>query len=178
MKNPEKQKSDNQATYPRNILPNVYFLGYNSPLSYGGNSWFVVHPEGNWMIDSPRFIPHLVDKIKAFGGLKYIFLTHQDDVAEADRYAKEFKTERIIHKYDKEAQPDAEIIIEGDKPKNFGKDFLVIPVPGHTRGHMVLLYKNEALFTGDHLALDRKSGKPYAFPDYCAGILGKNKPSL
>jgi glyoxylase-like metal-dependent hydrolase (beta-lactamase superfamily II) len=32
---------------------------------------------------------------------------------------------------------------------------------------MVLLWNDQALFTGDHLALDRKSGKPYAFRDYC-----------
>ena len=163
----EKSNSKSKAIYPRAILPDAYFLGYNSPLSYGGNSWFVTDPKGNWMIDSPRFVPHLIEKIKELGGLKYIFLTHRDDVAEAHRYAKEFGAERIIHKYDKDAQPHAEIIIEGEEAKPFASDFLIIPVPGHTRGHMVLLWKNLALFTGDHLALDRKSGKPYAFPDYC-----------
>jgi glyoxylase-like metal-dependent hydrolase (beta-lactamase superfamily II) len=96
-----------------------------------------------------------------------IFLTHRDDVAEAGAYAKQFGAKRIIHKYDQDAQPDAEIVIEGKEPKEFSNDFLIIPVPGHTRGHMVLLWKNEVLFTGDHLALDRKSRKPYAFRDYC-----------
>jgi glyoxylase-like metal-dependent hydrolase (beta-lactamase superfamily II) len=30
-------------------------------------------------------------------------------------------------------------------------DLLIIPTPGHTRGHMVLLYREKFLFTGDHL---------------------------
>jgi len=167
MSNAKQKSPQSLATYPRAVLSNVYFLGYNSPLSYGGNSWFVVSEDGNWMIDSPRFVPHLVDKIKELGGLKYIFLTHRDDVAEAAAYAKQFGAKRIIHKYDLDAQPDAEIVIEGKEPKQFSKDFLIIPVPGHTQGHMVLLWANQVLFTGDHLALDRKSGKPYAFRDYC-----------
>ena len=28
----------------------------------------------------------------------------------------------------------------------------IIPTPGHTRGHVVFLYRNKFLFTGDHLA--------------------------
>jgi glyoxylase-like metal-dependent hydrolase (beta-lactamase superfamily II) len=28
----------------------------------------------------------------------------------------------------------------------------MIPTPGHTRGHVVFLYRNKFLFTGDHLA--------------------------
>ena len=30
-------------------------------------------------------------------------------------------------------------------------DLLAIPVPGHTRGSMALLWKQQFLFTGDHL---------------------------
>jgi glyoxylase-like metal-dependent hydrolase (beta-lactamase superfamily II) len=32
------------------------------------------------------------------------------------------------------------------------EDLTLIPTPGHTRGHMLLLYRNKFLFTGDHLA--------------------------
>ena len=67
MASPNQQLPAEKAIYPKLILPNVYLLGYNSPLSYGGNSWFVVDKQGNWMIDSPRFIPHLVNKIKELG---------------------------------------------------------------------------------------------------------------
>ena len=31
------------------------------------------------------------------------------------------------------------------------EELIAIPTPGHTRGHVVLLYRNKYLFTGDHL---------------------------
>ena len=40
-----------------------------------------------------------------------------------------------------------------------------IPVPGHTRGHVVLLYRNKFLFTGDHLAWSDKRRGLIAFRD-------------
>lgn len=158
---------DEAKTYPRRVLPNVYFNGFNSPLSYGANSWLITDPNGNWMVDCPRFVPQVVTKIKELGGLKYIFLTHRDDVGEAHRYAKEFGAKRIIHRNDISAVPDAEIVIDGSDPQLIDDKFLAIPVPGHTRGHMVLLYDNKALFTGDHLELDLQAGKLSAFRDFC-----------
>jgi glyoxylase-like metal-dependent hydrolase (beta-lactamase superfamily II)/ferredoxin len=137
--------------FPLHIEAGVYYCGFNSPKSYGGNSYFVQHPDGNWLIDSPKFLPHLVRKFEAMGGIKYIFLTHRDDVAEAHKYAAEFGSQRIIHRADRSAQPDAEIIVEGYESVQLTSDFLIIPTPGHTRGHCVLLYRNQFLFTGDHL---------------------------
>src|SRR2546428_4063929 len=61
-----------------------------------------------------------------------------------------FAAQRIIHRAELAAQPDAEIVLEGTEPVPFGPDFLAIPTPGHTRGHCVLLYKQQFLFTGDH----------------------------
>ena len=58
--------------FPLQLDGDVYYCGFNSEKSFGGNSYFVRHPDGNWMIDSPRFTRHLVDKFKAAGGLKYI----------------------------------------------------------------------------------------------------------
>jgi glyoxylase-like metal-dependent hydrolase (beta-lactamase superfamily II) len=57
---------------------------------------------------------------------------------------------------------------EPSKVKNqlkFEKDLLVIPTPGHTRGHAVLLYRNKYLFTGDHLAYE--DDRLEAFRDVC-----------
>ncbi len=154
-------------TFPIRIEEGIYLTGYSSRRSYGALSYLIRHPEGNWLVDSPRFSGHLVKRLKELGGLRYIFLTHEDDVADSWRYAKEFGAERIIHREDSHAVPDAEILIEGFEPVPFGEDFLIIPTPGHTRGHMVLLYRNRYLFTGDHLAYSRKRKKLVAFKDYC-----------
>ncbi|MDP4237254.1 MAG: MBL fold metallo-hydrolase [Bacteroidota bacterium] len=137
--------------FPLPLDDGIYYNGFTSKHSFGASSYFVKHPEGNWMIDSPKYMPHLVVKFEAMGGGRYIFLSHQDDVADADRYAKHFGAQRIIHRAELRAQPEAEVVIEGREPVRFNSDFLVIPTPGHTQGHCVLLYKGHYLFTGDHL---------------------------
>src|SRR5262245_61745421 len=137
--------------FPLPLEDEVFYCGFNSQKSFGGNSYFVKHPNGNWLIDSPKFLPVLIQHFREMGGIRYIFLTHRDDVAEAARYAKEFSSQRVIHRRDLSAQPEAEIVVEGIEPQEIRPDFLVIPTPGHTAGHMVLLYRNRFLFTGDHL---------------------------
>lgn len=153
--------------FPMLVEDNVYYCGFNSPKSYGGASYFVQSSDGNWLIDSPRFIPHLVKRFEAMGGLRYIFLTHRDDVADAASYTTHFKAQRIIHEGDRSAVPGAEIVVEGLAPVQIAPDFMVIPVPGHTRGHSVLLHKNKFLFTGDHLEWDSSEGCLGAYQDYC-----------
>ena len=153
--------------FPLLIEDNVYYCGFNSPKSYGANSYFIHEEEGNWLIDSPKFNNNLVKKIEKMGGLKYIFLTHEDDVAEADKYAAHFKARRIIHTDALSAEPDAEIVIKDSTPPLIVPGFEIITTPGHTKGHMVLLYKNKFLFTGDHLYLDRETEKLDAFERHC-----------
>ncbi|MBZ0254304.1 MAG: ferredoxin, partial [Candidatus Methylomirabilis sp.] len=120
--------------FPLPIEGEVFYCGFNAEASFGANSYFVRHPEGNWLIDAPRFLPFLAKKIEALGGLRYIFLTHRDDVADAGKYAERFGAERVIHRADASAAPGAEVLLEGEAPRAFGKDFLILPTPGHTRG--------------------------------------------
>ena len=145
--------------FPLLIDENIYYNGFTSKHSFGASSYLIMHPEGNWMIDSPKYMPNLVKKFEAMGGVSHIFLTHQDDVADADKYAKHFGAKRIIHRHELHSQPGAEIILEGEEPHSFDKDFLVIPTPGHTRGHCVLLFKDHYLFSGDHMWWSRKRNR-------------------
>lgn len=140
-----------KADFPLPIEGNVYYCGFNSEKSFGANSFFVQHPGGNWLIDSPRYLKPLVDVFDRMGGLAHIFLTHEDDVADAARYARRFGARRIIHRADVHAMPEAEVIIEGLEPRSYNEDFRIIPVPGHTAGSLCLLYRDRFLFTGDHL---------------------------
>jgi glyoxylase-like metal-dependent hydrolase (beta-lactamase superfamily II)/ferredoxin len=142
--------------FPLPIGEDVYYCGFNSPKSYGGNSYFIRRPDGNWLVDSPKFLPHLVRKFGELGGIRYVFLTHQDDVAEAGKYAGKFGAKRIIHEEDQRAQPGAEILVRGFEVLELEPGFKIIPTPGHTLGHCVLLYKDKFLFTGDHLWWRRK----------------------
>ena len=156
-----------RGDFPLPVEGEVYYCGFNSPKSYGGNSYFLVHPAGNWLVDSPKFLPHLVKSFAARGGVANIFLTHRDDVADAARYAEEFGSRRIIHRQELASQPGAELVLDGDDPVELADDFLAIPTPGHTAGHCVLLYRRRFLFTGDHLWWNREHERLGASHDYC-----------
>jgi len=152
----ENASSKTQGDFPFPIEDGVYYCGYNSPKSFGGNSYFIEHPEGNWLVDSPKFLPSLVRSLEKRGGITYIFLTHSDDVAEAAKYSEKFKARRIIHEADQSSQPGAEVIVRGTDILEPIQDFKIIPTPGHTQGHCVLLYRDKFLFSGDHLWWRRK----------------------
>lgn len=147
---------DAMASFPLHLEDGVYYCGFNSEKSFGANSYFIEHPDGNWLVDSPRYLNHLVEAFEQKGGIAYIFLTHEDDVADADKYAGHFGAKRIIHRADAESVPDAEWIIDGTDSIDVMPQFQIIPVPGHTAGSMALLYKEQFLFTGDHLWWDSK----------------------
>jgi glyoxylase-like metal-dependent hydrolase (beta-lactamase superfamily II)/ferredoxin len=152
--------------FPLPVAPGVFYCGFNSPKSFGGNSYFVEHRGGNWLIDSPRFVEHLARHFAERGGLRYIFLTHRDDVADAAKYAARFGSTRIIHLHEIASQPEAERVIEGLEPVELTPDFLAIPTPGHTRGHCALLHR-EFLFSGDHIWWSRNRGRLTASRDVC-----------
>lgn len=135
--------------FPMCMEEPVYYLGFNSPKSYGGKAYIFLSEEGNWLVDAPKYHPHLVSWIEAHGGLKYIFLTHRDDCADARKYAERFSARRIIHRADLEAQPDAEVVLDGFEARAMAGDVTIIPTPGHTEGHCMLLFQNKFLFSGD-----------------------------
>jgi glyoxylase-like metal-dependent hydrolase (beta-lactamase superfamily II)/ferredoxin len=159
--------SDVVTDFPLRLEANVYYCGFNSPKSFGGNSYFVSHPQGNWLIDSPRYTQPLVRALETLGGVRYIFLSHRDDVADAENFAAHFGSQRIIHEHELSSQPESEIVITGFDTVQITPEFLVIPTPGHTRGHCCLLYSNRFLFTGDHLDWDRDMKRLDASRDYC-----------
>src|SRR5213594_1317860 len=129
------------AAYPERIDENVYFCGFTSEESFGGWSYLIVRPPergGNVLVDSPRFTQPLVRRIRELGGIRQTFLSHTDDVAD--------------HAADGASRLGVELVVDGTAPVPVDADLVVIPTPGHTRGHLVLLYRDRFLFTGDHLA--------------------------
>src|SRR5262249_11852170 len=53
------------SDFPLLVEDPVFYCGFNSPKSYGGNSYFLRHPAGNWLIDSPKFLKPLVTRLEA-----------------------------------------------------------------------------------------------------------------
>jgi glyoxylase-like metal-dependent hydrolase (beta-lactamase superfamily II)/ferredoxin len=153
--------------FPLELEPRLFYCGFNSRKSFGGNSYFLEHAGGNWLIDSPRFVEHLAKRFAERGGIRYVFLTHRDDVADAEKYAARFGAERIIHRLELSAQPDAERILEGFEPVELAPGFLAVPTPGHTRGHCALLAEGRFLFSGDHIWWSRNRRRLNASRDVC-----------
>jgi glyoxylase-like metal-dependent hydrolase (beta-lactamase superfamily II)/ferredoxin len=156
--------------FPELLDGNVYFCGFTAESSFGAWSYLVVRPEsegGNVLVDSPRFTRPLVRKLEALGGVRTIFLTHRDDVADQAKFARKFGARRVMHADDGAARHGVEQILEGDAEVRLGPDLVAVPTPGHTRGHAVLLYKDRFLFTGDHLAWSPARRSLTAFRSAC-----------
>lgn len=168
-----------RAAFPETIDGPVHHCGWHAEASFGAASYLLARPEGNVLVDSPRFARPLADRIAALGGIATIFLTHRDDVADHARWAREFGARRIIHARDVTAETRAvETRIEGEAPMALAPDLLVVPVPGHTAGSMCLLAAGRYLFSGDHVAWDPARGRLEAFRDACWYDWGETTRSM
>lgn len=148
---------------PELIEDDVHRCGYASESSFGAISYFVTRDDGNVLIDSPRFTMPLAKKL---GSVKRLLLTHQDDIADHAKFHEHFGCERVLH-FDDARHRDMELRPQGNDPIDLGGGMLMIPTPGHTRGHAVFLYREKFLFTGDHLAWSAARGHLYAFRSAC-----------
>jgi glyoxylase-like metal-dependent hydrolase (beta-lactamase superfamily II)/ferredoxin len=156
------------AALPELVDGDVYRCGYAAESSFGAISYLIRRPSGNILIDSPRFSGPLVKNIAAMGGASRMLLTHQDDVADHAKFAERFGCERVLHRDDIHARTSAiELQPSGRDPIALDDDLLMIPTPGHTRGHAVFLDRETYLFTGDHLAWSESRGHLYAFRSAC-----------
>lgn len=156
------------ALLPEELAPGVFLCGYHHESSFGAASYLIVRPEGNVLVDSPRFAGPLVERIEALGGVRTLFLTHRDDVADHQRFHERFGCERVLHEGDARGPlRRVERLICGLEPVRLAGDLLVVPTPGHTRGSACLLYQDEFLFSGDHVAFDEEEQRVYAFRSAC-----------
>jgi glyoxylase-like metal-dependent hydrolase (beta-lactamase superfamily II) len=152
--------------FPLLLDENVYFCGFTSESSFGGWSYLITRPSGeggNVLIDSPRFATQLVKRFRAMGGINTMLLTHKDDIADHELFRKEFGCVRVMHASDGATRLGVEQVVEGEQAIALDDDLIVIPTPGHTRGHVVFLYRNKFLFTGDHLAWSPRTKTLTAF---------------
>ena len=156
------------ASFPLCVADDVYHCGYHHEQSFGAASYLIVRPEGNVLVDSPRFAEPLVRRLEELGGVRTLFLTHQVDVAEHARFRERFGCERVLHAGDAHGELlSLERLIEGEDDVELAPDLRVVPVPGHTRGSACLLYRDEFLFSGDHVAWSERLQEVYAFRSAC-----------
>ncbi len=166
-------------SFPRPIEPDssVFHCGFHSEDSFGAAAWLLRRPEGNVLIDSPRFARPLVKRLEELGGVALMFLTHRDDVADHARFAEHFGCARVLHPDDVgpstrmvEQQPREEVeLLPGVR---------FLPTPGHTRGSACLLVDDTWLFTGDTLCWNRDARRLHAFRGACWHDWGELRSSV
>lgn len=163
-----KDIKEAQTSFPIPVAENIFHCGYHAENSYGAASYLIVRESGNVLVDSPRFAPPLVKRLEEMGKIKYMYLTHRDDVADHEKFHEHFGCDRILHQDEITAKTEnVEIQLTGTEPVQLEPDLLIIPVPGHTKGHTVLLYNKKFLFSGDHLAWSARLNQLQAFRNAC-----------
>jgi len=154
------------AAFPERLEDDVYYCGWHSDASYGAASYLIVRPSGNVLVDSPRAARPLFERIAALGGVATMVLSHRDDIADHDAFARRFGCQRIMHAADAGDLP-VERRITGANRVPLDHDLTLIPVPGHTRGSVAILYRDKFLFTGDHLWWDQDDERLEMGRDVC-----------
>ena len=153
--------------YPLPIDGPVYDLGHTSEASFGATSYLVLRPDGNLMVDAPRYTRSLTAPLDALGGVAHVLLTHRDDVADAPRWAERYHARVWIHEADSSAAPCATDLLRGTSPTVVAPGVVAVPVPGHTRGSVIFAVEDTWLFTGDSLAWSHRRRDLVAFRDAC-----------
>ena len=135
--------------FPLALGDDICFCGYTAESSFGAWSYLIQRPAGNVLVDSPRFAEPLAKRIEALGGARWMVLSHRDDVADHAQWRERLGCERVMHAGDR--LPGLERLIHGEDPVALEADLLLIPTPGHTAGSQCLLFREQVLFSGDHL---------------------------
>jgi glyoxylase-like metal-dependent hydrolase (beta-lactamase superfamily II)/ferredoxin len=154
---------DAVQAFPTRIADDVYYCGFASEDTFGAASYLIRRPEGNVLVDSPRASRPLLRRLEELGGVRTMFLTHRDDVADHEVFRRELGCERVLHVADlSPATAEIERPITGEEPIALAHDLLALPVPGHTAGSTALLFRDEFLFSGDHLWWSETRGRLHA----------------
>jgi glyoxylase-like metal-dependent hydrolase (beta-lactamase superfamily II) len=162
-----KQPRPEGIIFPQKITDGVWRCGYNARSSFGAHSYFAARSSGNLLVDAPRHAAELVKWFEGMGGIAHILLSHQDDVADADKYATQLGARVWIHREDCLAAPYATDLLEGGSARAIAPGVVAIPVPGHTRGSVVYQLDDRVLFTGDSLAWSAREQDLVAFREAC-----------
>jgi glyoxylase-like metal-dependent hydrolase (beta-lactamase superfamily II) len=162
-----RQPRPESRVFPQKMTEGVWRCGFNARSSFGAHSYFIAHPSGNVLVDSPRHATELLKWFEDSGGIAHVLLTHRDDVADAGKYAERFGARVWIHHDDRSAARYATDLLEGASPRTIAPGLVAIPVPGHTRGSVVYLLDDRVLFAGDSLAWNMHEQDLVAFRDAC-----------
>ena len=151
----------------REILPGVLEFLDRSSSTYGGKGFLVTGPKYNLMVDTPAFTPRVLNAVRTVGGLRYLFLSHRDEIGEIADLHRATGGAVIMHRSEADLVPcGVDLVFDTDFEVEPG--VTVIHTPGHSPGSSCLLVHRgdlRVLFTGDHILRRREQvPAPLKFP--------------
>jgi glyoxylase-like metal-dependent hydrolase (beta-lactamase superfamily II)/ferredoxin len=161
----------------------VWYLGYTNEASFAASAWLVIAGEAAVMVDVPRYSSALARSVDALleaegcvEGLRYIVLTHRDDVVGHVEWAARYPdATRVIHADEVSAAHatdacERKLQLAGGEREELLGGVEVLSVPGHTSGSIAVLDREGTnLFSGDTLALCGETRRLCGFPVYNSG---------
>lgn len=135
---------------PKEILPDIFAFPPN-PDSFGGVSYLIRGESCSFMVDVPEYVEQNIRFIEENDPSEFIFLTHRDDVADAEMFREKFGAALIIQESEKYAVKLPDLTFKDSLEI---RDAQIIHTPGHSPGSSCLLYsKRGIMFTGDHVVV-------------------------
>lgn len=151
----------------REVLPGIFEFLDRSPLTYDGKGFLVTGPKYNLMVDMPACTPRVIDAVRRAGGLRYLFLSHRDEIGEVEEFHQAVGGAIIMHRSEADLVPcGVDLVFDTDFEVEPG--VTVLHTPGHSPGSSCLLLHRgdlKVLFTGDHILRGREDvPAPLKFP--------------
>lgn len=121
----------------------------------GGTSYFLRTDQGNILIDCPGLEPINQEFINAYGGIRWLFITHRTAIGKAIEFQKIFNCSIIIQEQEAYLLPGLNVTTFSDYLL-ITEQLQVIWTPGHSPGSSCLYYRDleGILFSGRHLLPD------------------------
>jgi len=137
----------------RQILPGVLEFLDRSSSTYGGKGFLVTGPKYNLMVDTPACTRRVLDAVRIVGGLRYVFLSHRDEIGEIADLHRATGGAVIMHRSEADRVPcGVDLVFDTDFEVEPG--VTVIHTPGSSPGSSCLLVHRgdlRVLFTGNHV---------------------------
>lgn len=137
----------------REILPGILEFQDRSPSTHGGRSFLVTGPKYNLMVDTPACTPRVLNAVRLTGGLRYLFLSHHDEIGEIEAIHRVTGGAVIMHRSRMDQVPcGVDLVFDTDFEVEPG--VTVIHTPARSLDSSCLLvHRGElrVLFTGNHI---------------------------
>ena len=134
--------------FPEDVCEGVLDVGYACRQAGGAAAWLLLRPEGNVLVDVPRYAKPLLAKVEALGGVAYIVVTHPRRAGQHRAWAKRFGARCVG------AGPTPEGAAVETAPPGRSTLTADLELVAAGAGHLAVRWREEVLCAGGLLQVD------------------------